>query len=736
MKVEIPVNSRRDSTTMEPMTPTRYPVLGPLTRNEEILQFERLRHQLHIVEALRGLRITDPPTPMASSATPSTPWRKLRDIHLSDLVMDKVQEGKVLKCRTVVEPLLFGSLQLLVEDLDDGMKVMNLSIHNYIDHNNIMELNALFPVGREIWIRNPCIKAQEGRAMIMVDDPANLKLKQTSREIERIMEYGPVDAKGWKVKGDVLAKKGRYEEAMEAYLTGTYYVNTSPKVLATLLRKRASLLLEMGKPQAARREALNSLSAAKDDRTLLLLSKILLQLRSYKLALETLQQIVEPDEGTQSLIDHAGTCVEENQYGKYDTTVVAKDANKDDRVNHADYVNPNIEVRGGGVAGRGLFAVHALPMGTLLVASKAVLCIYPDEIPPLDPTDEEAGKNLFEIIRNEFIDRIVQLVNHGCERRILQLTGGPLSSVTNVDLGRDDIYDDDLYPVTTDQIRPIVAKNSFAGGQRTRVFAMAGDDPNEDSGVGGGALYFAPSFFNHSCIPNATYFTIGDMMFVKTNREVDKDEELTIHYLYVERPGERERNEMLQRIWEFTCHCDLCISERLDEDTCTAADKIVDRALIFVRSAPPEESVKKLINARKKLYNEYRIATPQINAITSTTLQGLDPPPLPSLARHLVALLRELSNLLRKSAKNRELVVPINAELHFLLELYPHFERISLAGLPALRVWESLSRNSSAASDIASAWLNLSRVTHDSILGDGYFDYQLTPFIESVKQGK
>src|SRR5579862_5263124 len=159
MKIDTSLMNRRDSTTMEPMTPTRFPVLGPLTRDEEILQFERLRHQIHIVEALRGLRIATPPSPMGTIAAPPIPWRKLREIHLADLVMDTVHEGRVLKCRTVVEPLLFGSLQLLVEDLEDGMRVMNLSIHNYVDQNNIMELNVLFPACREVWIRNPSVKS-------------------------------------------------------------------------------------------------------------------------------------------------------------------------------------------------------------------------------------------------------------------------------------------------------------------------------------------------------------------------------------------------------------------------------------------------------------------------------------------------------------------------------------------------------------------------------------------------
>src|SRR5271154_1929083 len=95
------MKGRRGSTSMEPMTPRRSSLLGPLTRSEEILQFERLRHQIHIVEALRGLKIATPPSRSGQndSLPPPIPWRKLQTVHISDLVMDTAQQGCMIKCR-------------------------------------------------------------------------------------------------------------------------------------------------------------------------------------------------------------------------------------------------------------------------------------------------------------------------------------------------------------------------------------------------------------------------------------------------------------------------------------------------------------------------------------------------------------------------------------------------------------------------------------------------------------
>ena len=213
---------------------------------------------------------------------------------------------------------------------------------------------------------------------------------------------------------------------------------------------------------------------------------------------------------------------------------------------------------------------------------------------------------------------------------------------------------------------------------------------------GGGALFFAPSFFNHSCVPNATYFTIGDMMFVKTNRDVEEGEELMIHYLYVEKLNEKERNETLQRVWEFTCQCELCEWERENEEICSAAETIMEKAIGFIKSATPEAAIKKLVSAKKKLYQLYRFPIPQIDI-----LKALDSPPPartpPSLARYLVLLFREFARgEVRESIRDTDLSGPINAEHHFLVKDYSHFERVCVAGIPALRVWKYLYHNASS----------------------------------------
>lgn len=730
---------RRGSISMEPMMPPRMTLRGPLTRSEEILQFERLRHQIQIVEALRGLKITSPTSHMHEKAKVATPWRKLQVVRLEDLVVGQVQVGKVLKCRTVVEPLLFGSLQTLVEGLEDGTKVLNLSIDNYVNGMNVMELGVLFPVGRELWIRDPCVKAHEGRAMIQVHDPTDLKVRHTSWEIERLMEHGPGDARGWKMKGNQLVKRGRFQEAVEAYGTAIHYIlgyaYGNEKLLASLYRKRAEVLFELQLYQEARREAETSLSIFSSDKTFFILATILLQLRSYSKALQNIQQIQERGPRAQTLFLQLRTCDDEYRNGEYNTIKIAEEAQIDDCVVHADYVSPTVELRGGGMASRGLFAATDIPAGTLLLANKAVLCVYADEISKTSANGQSDEDELFDEVRAKFVSKLEKMLHNGTARRVLQLAGGSQAGDTsNIDLRRDDVYDHPIHFITS-HIKDIVQRNSFGGTQRSQFLAQAALDQNSQlSKTGGGALFYAPSFLNHSCLPNTTYFTIGDMMFVKANRDISKDDELLIHYLHAERMTEADRDETLQRVWGFSCQCELCESERDESEPCSTAQVILDKAISAAESASsPEQSLKKLFAAKKKLYQTFHVPVLHIDPATALASPPRVPPP--SLARFLILLFRQMTKEdLRGSLRSHDGYPSFMAEYHLLHESYSHFERVSVAGLPALRVWEALNLMSSTPTEVLEGWLSAARLAHDRLLGEGHFEYQHGKFVREIME--
>ena len=151
----------------------------------------------------------------------------------------------------------------------------------------------------------------------------------------------------------------------------------------------------------------------------------------------------ERDVNTDNLFRQLWTCDIEHRDGTYHIITIAEEAHHNDRVVHADYVSPNVEVRSEGTAGRGLFAKKNLGKGTLLVASKAVLCVYADELPK--QSKRRRPKDMFDIIRVQFVKKLIQMINNGSGRRILQLAGGSQSTDTKIDLSRNDVYDNDIH---------------------------------------------------------------------------------------------------------------------------------------------------------------------------------------------------------------------------------------------------------------------------------------------------
>lgn len=83
--------------------------------------------------------------------------------------------------------------------------------------------------------------------------------------------------------------------------------------------------------------------------------------------------------------------------------------------------------------------------------------------------------------------------------------------------------------------------------------------------INGGCICIIQSCFNHSCDPNCHVHTLDDStIYVDTNRDITKGEELTISYVDNTLPLADRRN--IIKNYHFTCNCPLCKrEERLNQ---------------------------------------------------------------------------------------------------------------------------------------------------------------------------
>jgi tetratricopeptide (TPR) repeat protein len=97
----------------------------------------------------------------------------------------------------------------------------------------------------------------------------------------------------------------------------------------------------------------------------------------------------------------------------------------------------------------------------------------------------------------------------------------------------------------------------------------------------GSGLWINSSFFNHSCIPNTTSWTFGDLMVIMCSRFTKAGEEVKVSYVPTDK-NLRDRQEVMES-FSFICQCELCTmqngldEERLDDLMETYNEKIAPR---------------------------------------------------------------------------------------------------------------------------------------------------------------
>jgi SET and MYND domain-containing protein len=118
---------------------------------------------------------------------------------------------------------------------------------------------------------------------------------------------------------------------------------------------------------------------------------------------------------------------------------------------------------------------------------------------------------------------------------------------------------------TFDEFQPYVTPSgirSIIGKRLANIFGIwSKDEPDGSNEFFGYSLYPSASFFNHSCRPNLIDIGIGPTITLKLVKDVKKDEELLISYLYSSNDDFEIRQKNLKE-WFFDCLCQRCVEEK------------------------------------------------------------------------------------------------------------------------------------------------------------------------------
>ncbi|GBB90808.1 hypothetical protein RclHR1_01790015 [Rhizophagus clarus] len=588
-------------------------------------------------------------------------------ISISNLQVDNVPVERFLLCRVISSFVKINALLTLVEDPEGNVE--RLALYNWTnvlkeDQSNCKSTDQLFlPIGTLLVIKNISYKvATYNITMIRSDSPDDVIVINHNNKLFNDIKWSS-NQLNEKIKNvDEFRRCGNYYFASNNYIAAIDEYSNGIKLEpqnVTLLVNRAEAYLRSYQfhnalidVEIALKYDPNHLKAAYR------MGKALCGLKHYKEATNTLQSLYQRIKGntsiektTEQLMKHAEMLTFENINGQYDylriidefceRAKIKKDSKGNinwmheagPRLDHADFLNNDIEIGLVEGKGRGWIAKCDIPEYTLLMVSKALKVVFKNE----SVTPYSCVKELVTCLTQQLLTE-----PYYCQE-VYQLYDG-----LNININ------EKIEKIN----KNLVDVNIIGNVTKHNVFGLNYEEVNLDTPeLTGAGLWILPSFFNHACIDeNVHHFFLGDLVFFRSNRPISKGEELIINYRNVSYSYE-ERSRYLKYI-NIDCQCRMCKLERSESQKVKL--RIAQLLNIFNTSIEPKLS--KLRKVDPSLIKELEDIIAELHNLRKEH---------PDLGFNTIELRRFLAHTYHKNGKP-------NKALSILKETYDLYKTIHL----------------------------------------------------------
>ncbi|KAL0221976.1 hypothetical protein RCL1_001830 [Eukaryota sp. TZLM3-RCL] len=201
-------------------------------------------------------------------------------------------------------------------------------------------------------------------------------------------------------------------------------------------------------------------------------------------------------------------------------------------VMHSEYHNISITFKPSPPYGLGVYATQRVEPGGLLLVERALVMQYPvvgEETGYCDPLVELTQKLM------SLVDEIPEKI----KKMLLTLPRRSGWTTMVKKLKKDQ-------EMTSSLVRKSIEANLFPLSHRQFCFHPV----PKPLLLGGYGIFLKASRFSHSCCPNAIYFTVGDLIFIKAIRAISAGEEITLQRVVPNSTGQL-----------FSCFCSCCTQQ-------------------------------------------------------------------------------------------------------------------------------------------------------------------------------
>lgn len=329
-----------------------------------------------------------------------------------------------------------------------------------------------------------------------------------------------------------------------SYTEGISVTQDDVHVKADLLAKRAGINLVLAKFDAAKEDALASVTGGSNDwKAYHTAGRASYGLRDYQASRDYHQRALELSADNQSIkreVERCANRVAEAKLGEYDFQKMAESVTyRNVHLDHASFTR-KVYVADSAVHGQGLFAKEPIKAGELVFCERAFL--LPNQYEPT-----RAAATLFATMTSQLYNNPSQAA------QILSLDAGDYARSGSEGTVVDGVPVTDIFLVES-----IRRRNCFSAPlttqEETRTRPTAANGPRQTKG-----LWTHASRMNHSCVPNTSRSFVGDMLAARAVRDIAAGEELSQAYTSVK--AQYGRRQAAFQGWGFTCACALCAGE-------------------------------------------------------------------------------------------------------------------------------------------------------------------------------
>ena len=505
------------------------------------------------------------------------------EVTIKQLELNKVNKNKYLILKIISKIFIINSTNFMGEDKNKD--VINTSVYNSEKYFGIKEWDKLekdiYTEGKYVIFIEPYYKIyKSGSDGLRAESPNEIIILKDEQELNYFLDKNKnKTAENCKLLGNLMIKNMFYEKAIFYYKEGIN-LNKNDDNLDIILHSNLSeaylkykYFTKAIKNSDYCLDKINNLLKVESENNKFLIQqktkalyrkiKGLVSLRKFKESYDILFNISKDNpnkdimeeflklEQIKKMIDII-ISGNNNYYGRFNYKKMLEEEKINfDLQNYSDYLSPKLEINYEKGKGVKITAKENIKQGELLFVEKSL--VYSNK--------RGKKRQIFDEIMNVSIinpSKVaeVELFNNLAEK----LLKAPLDNEKfyylydgqnlREDMNQRKKYLDDQengkIKLKKEKINGVICNNKYGIG-RYIIYH------NEKcSGVWG-----YPSFINHDCLANTTYFGIGDYYISFSIKEIKKGEEITSNYCSATYTYE-DRNNILLKNWGFKCSCQLC----------------------------------------------------------------------------------------------------------------------------------------------------------------------------------